>query len=216
MTSQFLDLTTSSIFWRCFVSLVNFSYYWFKSHVNIIAGSEVMTIFFYMGLTRNPEIGNTPVSVLPNIWRLGRVMNTTFGTHVSNTVLQNAAKFQGYSFYRFWVIKGKPTGAVKLLPPPRLGLRDSCRNSLLLLSKLTWINYLLIYLKLWEKLGFPNYFRGNRKAKAATTDWGKACYKLGHVLLNAAKYYILEHTVPSTVQDVNFYRISNWNFTVKV
>ena len=99
MTSQFLDLTTSSIFWRCFVSLVNFSYYWFKSHVNIIAGSEVMTIFFYMGLTRNPEIGNTPVSVLPNIWRLGGVMNTKVGTNVSNRMLLNAAKFQGYVYY---------------------------------------------------------------------------------------------------------------------
>ena len=26
-------------------------------------------------------------------------------------MLLNAAKFQGYSFYRFWVIKGNPTGA---------------------------------------------------------------------------------------------------------
>ena len=28
---------------------------------------------FYKGLTRNPEIGNTPVQVLPNIWRLGEL-----------------------------------------------------------------------------------------------------------------------------------------------
>ena len=45
-------------FWRCFVSLVKFSY-WFKFHVNIISGSGIMTIFFYKRLTRNPEIGNT-------------------------------------------------------------------------------------------------------------------------------------------------------------
>ena len=32
-------------FWRCFVSLVKFSY-WFKIHVNIITGSGIMTIFF--------------------------------------------------------------------------------------------------------------------------------------------------------------------------
>ena len=95
--------------WRCFVSLVKFSY-WSKFHVNIITGSGIMTIFFYKGLTRNLEIGNTPVWVLPNIWRLGRVMDTKFGTNVSNRMLLNAAKFQGYSFYRFWVIKGKPTG----------------------------------------------------------------------------------------------------------
>ena len=32
-----------------------------KFHVNIITGSGIMTIFFYNGLTRNPEIGNAPV-----------------------------------------------------------------------------------------------------------------------------------------------------------
>ena len=69
-----------------------------------------MTIFFYKGLTRNPEIGNTPVGVLPNIWRLGRVMDTKFDTNVSNRMLVKAAKFQGYSFYRSCIIKGKPTG----------------------------------------------------------------------------------------------------------
>ena len=48
------------IFRRCFVSLIKFSY-WSRFHVNIITGSGIMTIFFYKGLTRNPEIGNTPV-----------------------------------------------------------------------------------------------------------------------------------------------------------
>ena len=111
-----------SIFWRCFVSLVNFSY-WSKFHVNIMTGSGIITIFFYKGLTRTSKIGNTPVWVLPNIWRLGQVMDTEFGTNVSNKILMNAAKFQGYSSYPFWVIKGKPTRAVKLPPaPPRLGL----------------------------------------------------------------------------------------------
>ena len=61
-------------------------------------------------MARNPEIGNTPVWVLPNIWKLGRVRDTKFGTDVPNEILLNAAKCQGYSFYRFWVIKGKPTG----------------------------------------------------------------------------------------------------------
>ena len=103
-------------FWRCFVSLVKFSY-WPKFHVNIITGSETLTIFFYKGLTRNLEIGNTPVWALPNIWRLGRVMDTKFGRNVSNRILLKAAKFQGYSFYCFWVIKGKPTeGAGKVTP----------------------------------------------------------------------------------------------------
>ena len=61
-------------------------------------GSGVFTIFVYKGLTRNPEIGNTPVRVLPNIWRLGRVRDTIFGTNVSNEMLQNATKCQGYRF----------------------------------------------------------------------------------------------------------------------
>ena len=59
-------------FWRCFDSLVKFSCC-FKLHVNIIAGSRVMTIFLYKGLNRNPEIGNTPVWVLPIIWKPGEL-----------------------------------------------------------------------------------------------------------------------------------------------
>ena len=72
-------------FWRCFVSLVKFSC-WSKFHVNINVsiGSGVMIISFYKGLTRNPEIGNNPVWVLPNIWRLGRVRSTEFGTEALN------------------------------------------------------------------------------------------------------------------------------------
>ena len=42
-------------------------------------------------------------------------------------MLLNGAKYQGYSFYRFWVIKEKLTGGLKLPPlppsPPRLGLK---------------------------------------------------------------------------------------------
>ena len=96
-------------FWRCFVSFVKFSY-WSKFHVNSITGSGIMAIFFYKGLNRNLEIENSPVWVLPNIWRLGWVMDTKCGTNVSNRMLLNVAKFQSYSFYRLWVIKGKRTG----------------------------------------------------------------------------------------------------------
>ena len=74
-----------------------------------------------MGLTRNPEIGNT--LRFANIWRLGRVRNTKFGTNISNKMWQNAAKCQGYSFYSFWVNKTKPTGGGDYPPAPRLGLR---------------------------------------------------------------------------------------------
>ena len=110
---------TIKFFWRCFVSLVKFSY-WSKFHVNFITGSGIMTNFFYKRLTRNPKIRNTPVWVLPNIWRLGEVMDTKFGMNVSNRMLLNAVKCHGYSFYRFWVVKGENQlgggGGVKLSP----------------------------------------------------------------------------------------------------
>ena len=91
-----------NFFWRFYLK---FSC-WSKFHVNIIIGPGVMTI--YKGLTRNPEIRNTPVWVMPNSWRLGRVRDTKFGTDVSYKMLLNATKCHGYSFYRFWVIKEKP------------------------------------------------------------------------------------------------------------
>ena len=92
-----------NFFWLCFFSLDKFSY-WPKFHVNIITGSGVMTISFYKGFLRNPEIRRNPVRVLFNIWRLGRVKNTKFGTNVSNKMLLKSTKYQSYSFYLFWVI----------------------------------------------------------------------------------------------------------------
>ena len=72
--------------------------------------------FFYKGLTRTPEIGNTPSEFCPISGNWGELW-------VSN-LAWNAAKFQGYSFYRSWVIKGKQTGGggVNLPPSSRLGL----------------------------------------------------------------------------------------------
>ena len=131
MTSQFYDMKSSSFFfWLCFVSLIKFSF-WSKFHVHIITFSGFMTISFYKGLTRNPEIGNTPVWVFSSIWRLVQVMNAKFRTNVSNKMLLNAAKCQIYSFYPFWVIKRKPTGGrnggeggvegkINTPPPPSL------------------------------------------------------------------------------------------------
>ena len=67
-----------------------------------------MIIFFYKGFTRNPKIRNIPVWVFPNIWRLGQDKCTKCLTHVSNEMLLNAAKCQGYTFYYFWVTKEEP------------------------------------------------------------------------------------------------------------
>ena len=72
-----------------------------------------MAISFYKRLTGSVEIKNTPVWVLPNIWKLGQVRNAKLDTKVYNKILLNAEKCQGYNFYRFWVIKEKPTGGEK-------------------------------------------------------------------------------------------------------
>ena len=69
--SQFADITSQNIFWRCCVSLVNFSY-WSISYVNIVTGSGVMTICLQGIDQNNLEIGNTSVWVLANILRLGQ------------------------------------------------------------------------------------------------------------------------------------------------
>ena len=106
---QFSDMTSSSIFLTLFcLSCQVCQWSWSsmsKFHVNIITGSGVMTIFFYKGLTRNLEIRNTSVLVLPNTCRLRQVRNTKFGNvsnlNVSNKMLLNATKCQGYIFYCF-------------------------------------------------------------------------------------------------------------------
>ena len=102
------------IFWRCFVSLVNFSYL-SKCHIRIITGSWVMTVLILWGIKKKSKSQVGPALVLPNIWRLGQVRDTKFGTNVSNKILLNAAKQQGYSFYYFWVSKGKSISFVALL-----------------------------------------------------------------------------------------------------
>ena len=66
-TPKFIDMTLWSISLTfSFASLLKFSYC-SKFHINIIAGSGVVTVFFHMELTRNPEIRNTLVWVSPNI-----------------------------------------------------------------------------------------------------------------------------------------------------
>ena len=95
------------IFWPYSNSLVKFSC-WPKFHTNTMNG--VAKIFVHERLTRNLEIVNTPLWVLPSILRLRQVRDTEFGPNVSNKMLLNAPKCQDYGFYHFWVIKGKPTG----------------------------------------------------------------------------------------------------------
>ena len=107
------NVTISSIkpslfFWGCHTPLVKFSYC-DNFHIYVITGSRVMIIFLYKEFTRNLEIGNKPAWVLPNIWQLGRVRETKFGTNISDKMLLGGTKCQGYRFYRFWVINTKST-----------------------------------------------------------------------------------------------------------
>ena len=52
--------------------------------------------------------------------------------NVSNKILLNVAKCQGYSIYRFWIINGKPTGrgggGVKLPLPRHIPRLITCKN----------------------------------------------------------------------------------------
>ena len=79
-----------------------------------------VTVFLFSSLATGPSL--TSVSLFaPYLWqfsfvkhrteisksefrRLGQVKDTKFGTNVSKEMLLSAAKCQGYSFYRFYVI----------------------------------------------------------------------------------------------------------------
>ena len=115
MMSQIPINVIVRLFWCCRVFFLKFSYLP-KFHINIITCSRVVAIFLYKGLTRNFEIGNTPIRILSNIWRLGQLRNPKFVTNVSHEMLLNAAKGYVYSFYSSSVIKWKLAGAGKITP----------------------------------------------------------------------------------------------------
>ena len=82
---QLFDMTSSSIFFDVIlfdlpilVTVPSFM------SISSLVLELTMPISFYKRLTRNLEIGNTPVWVLPTIWRMGPVTNIKFGTNVSN------------------------------------------------------------------------------------------------------------------------------------
>ena len=98
-------------FWRCFVSFFKINY-WFKFHVWYRSGLGlsclVLELSKFSFIKDWPEFRISqyaPVWVFFNIWRLGWVRDTKFGTNVSKEILLNAAKRHRYSFYNFWVIK---------------------------------------------------------------------------------------------------------------
>ena len=121
-------------FLLCRVFLVKFNY-WSMFHVNIITGSGVMTIFVYKEL-KYPRLN------FAQYLETRQIIDTKFGTNVSNKMLLNIAKCQGYSFYRFWAIKEKPTGREE-------NWRWFLNNQTLLKQNLQAINQLLELLFIW-------------------------------------------------------------------
>ena len=87
------------------------------------------------------------------------MMNTKFGTNVSNRMLLNAAKFQGYSFYCFWVITGKPTGGVKLPPSHQIRVKYKFQKGIFYSKFNTVIKTVYFYRPLSVTYYFYHYAR---------------------------------------------------------
>ena len=107
------------VFGSYFVSFVKFSYS-SKFHVNIITGSGIMTILFYKGLTKNPEIGIPPSGFCPISWDGGKLWIPRFSRMSLIEYYWMLQNSRCYSFYCFWVIKG-----VKVSPQTKLHIRIS-------------------------------------------------------------------------------------------
>ena len=62
---------------------------------------KLRQFLFRRDLTRRPEIGNTPVWLLSNTWRLGQIRDTKFGLNIFNKKLLNDTKCQVLNFHHF-------------------------------------------------------------------------------------------------------------------
>ena len=104
MTSQFFYITSSSIFFEVFFLLSS-----------LVTGPSFMSIsslvleLWQFSFVRDwPEIRK--LEIPPSECCLISGDWNESSTNVCNKLLLSAAKYQDYSFDRFWVIKGKPTG----------------------------------------------------------------------------------------------------------
>ena len=121
MTSQFVGMMSSLDFFNIilclFSSLVNDpSFIWILS----VALELWQFSSFIKGLTRNPEIRNTLIWVLPDIWRLEWLGDTKFGTNASNKMLLNArvAAFTVSELLRGTQERGLNYPSPPRIPPP--------------------------------------------------------------------------------------------------
>ena len=105
MTSQFSDMTSTSTFFDAILFLLS----------NLVTGPSFMSIsslvlelWFFSFIRDWPEIRKSEIHTSEffpisgdwcEFWK-------PFGTNLSNRMLLISAKFQCWSFYSFWVIKG--------------------------------------------------------------------------------------------------------------
>ena len=142
MTSQFPDMTAPSIFWCCFIFLVNFSY-WSKFHVNIHRWFWNYEHFFIRDWLeiRKSKIPTSDFCPISGDWDK---------LEIPNFARMSLINFycQCCSFYRFWVIKGKQMGG-KLPPPhhhhPPTQIRVKSVSSF---EKISWVVFILSQLYL--------------------------------------------------------------------
>ena len=100
MTSQSAGIKSSSKFFRValfFLSLLVTGPRFMPVQLLVLELWQLLFIRDWLEIQKSEK----PVLVLPNIWRLGGVKDTKFRKNFSNEQLLNAAKSQGYSFYRF-------------------------------------------------------------------------------------------------------------------
>ena len=142
MTSQFPDMTAPSIFWCCFIFLVNFSY-WSKFHVNIHRWFWNYEHFFIRDWLeiRKSKIPTSDFCPISGDWDK---------LEIPNFARMSLINFycQCCSFYCFWVIKGKQMGG-KLPPPhhhhPPTQIRVKSVSSF---EKISWVVFILSQLYL--------------------------------------------------------------------
>ena len=142
MTSQFPDMTAPSIFWCCFIFLVNFSY-WSKFHVNIHRWFWNYEHFFIRDWLeiRKSKIPTSDFCPISGDWDK---------LEIPNFARMSLINFycQCCSFYCFWVIKGKQMGGK--LPPhhhhhPPTQIRVKSVSSF---EKISWVVFILSQLYL--------------------------------------------------------------------
>ena len=94
-------------FWRCFFLLSSL-----VTGPSFMSISSLVLVLWQFSFIRDWSEIWKPEIPLPEFCPISgdrRSRDTKFGNNFSNKTLLNAAKCQGYGFYRFWVIKGKPT-----------------------------------------------------------------------------------------------------------